>query len=169
MFGPMPETGVFPKRAHAATLTKEQLLKAGKWARPALLHSRPNSQPTEEEEKINKALWLATIEERDKGECKGPFTPEELDAMLPGGWVAARRFAVCQKKKVRPCDDYSAFGHNATSSSTETVDTDGPDSIIGMIRLWEGALRKGDRVVLYLSDGTRLEGRLHPSLTVGMV
>ena len=165
MFGPMPETGVFPKRAHPASMTRDQLLKSGKWARPALLHSKP----TIADKETNDELWKVTIEERDRGECRGPFTPEQLDALLPHGWVPARRFAVSQKKKIRPCDDYSAFGHNATSSSTETVDTHGTDSIVGMLRLWVGALRDDGRVVLYLSDGTRLEGKLHPSLTAKMV
>jgi hypothetical protein len=142
-------------------MTKDELLKAAKWARPALANSRPlhNDKETDDE------LWRSTMEEVENKECRGPYSAEDLDKMFPGGWIAAKRFAVKQKGKVRPCDDYSKYGQNATSSAKETIDPDSPDAIIGSIRLWEGALRSGRRVVLYLADGTRLEGTLHASLS----
>ena len=63
-----------------------------------------------------------------------------MDARNPHAWLAAKRFAVVQKGAVRPCDDYSAFGHSGTSSTDETIDTDGPDWIVGVAKLWARAL-----------------------------
>jgi hypothetical protein len=40
------------------------------------------------------------MEEVRNGECKGPYTEAELDAIFPAGWLAAKRFAVLQKQKV---------------------------------------------------------------------
>ena len=71
--------------------------------------------------------------------------------------------------QVRACDSYSEFGQNATSETPEAIDTEGPDCIASVIRLWEGALRSGGRVVLYLQDGTKLEGKLHSTLCVEMI
>ena len=35
MFGEFPETGIFPRREHSATVSESDLLKASKWARPS--------------------------------------------------------------------------------------------------------------------------------------
>ena len=100
MFGPFPSTGVFPEKHRKATLNREVLLKSAKWARPALVNSQQYSADKEVEEE----LWRLTMEEVQKGECKGPYTEAELDAIFPAGWLAAKRFAVCQKLKVKSCN-----------------------------------------------------------------
>ena len=159
MFGPFPATSVFPRRSHAASLNVQQLLKTAKWARPALLGS---ASPPRSDETLDE-LWRLTLEEREKGECRGPFTAAEMDARHPDGWLAAKRFAVIQKGKVRPCDDYSAYGHNATSSSEETIDTDGPDSIVGVAKLWAQALAC-ETVRLKMASGYSRRGFRHKSV-----
>ena len=169
MFGAFPSSGVFPKREHEASLQRGHLLAAAKWAKPALLNSRKGIAITEDQKAVQQKLWDATIEERDNRECRGPFSVTDLDARHPAGWLAAERFAVEQKGKVRPCDNYSEFGHNATSSSTETVDTDGPDSIVSVGRMWSSSVRKNGKVHVRLSDGSAIEGTLHSSLTPEMV
>ena len=161
MFGSFLKSGIFLERQHDATLTYDHLYAAAKWARPALLNSRIGSAPSDEQDKVQAKLWDATIEERDRLECRGPFSAADLDARHPDGWLAALRFAVEQKGKIRPCDDYSKFGHNATSSSCETVDTDGPDAIVSVGRLWSSGLRSEGKVFLRLSDGSSLKGDLY--------
>ena len=82
MFGEFPETGIFPRRPHEATLSEADLLKAAKWARPALLGSRkPYAN-----EKMESALWRKTNEELERGECRGPYTAQELDSRHIAGW-----------------------------------------------------------------------------------
>ena len=160
MFGPFPATNVFPLREHEAALDVQQLLKTAKWARPALLGS---SQPPCADE-THRELWRLTLDECKAGECRGPFTEAEMDLRHPEGWLAARRFAVIQKGRVRPCDDYSAFGHNATSSSQETIDTDGPDAIVGVAKVWTRALDKAT-IQLKLASGHSRRGFRHAAVS----
>ena len=61
---------------------------------------------------VAEALRATTRDEVERGECRGPFTRAQMDKLFPGGWLPCVRFAVCQKGKVRPCDDYAKYGHN---------------------------------------------------------
>jgi hypothetical protein len=124
MFGGFANSGVFPAREHTASVTKKELLKTAKWVRPALLNSRPAPSPPE----VEKDLVEATEKELRNGECRGPFTPEELDVRHPEGWLPAKRIGVTSKGSTRACDDYRDA--NTTCESQETVDTDGPDAIL---------------------------------------
>ena len=94
MFDEFPETGISPKRAHEASLTMEELMAASKWARPALLGARrPDADP-----KMEDALWRKAREEVSRGECRGPFSAQQLDERHKSGWLAAKRFGVPQKE-----------------------------------------------------------------------
>ena len=159
MFGRFPPSGVFPRRLHEATVSVEQLIKAAKWARPALLGSKAPPRDSE----VQKVLWEKTLDEVKRKECRGPFTAEQLDERHPGGWLAAKRFGVPQKGSWRAVDDYSIYGQNATSYTEETVDTDGPDEITGTSKLWSCALQS-KKFTLRLDDGTVLEGTRHAEL-----
>ena len=106
------------------------------------------------------------MDEAVLGECRGPFTKEQLDDRHPSGWLGAPRFAVEQKEKVRPCDNYSVYGHNGTASDSETIDTEGTDSIAGLAKIWTRVFEVDENFVfkLELDDGTVLTGILHPEL-----
>ena len=162
MFGEMPSSGIFPQRPHEATLSKADVIKAAKWSLPAIMGTKvknPNS-------KAQQKLWEVTKEELRLGECRGPFSKAQMDARHPGGWSAAPRFPVEQKSKVRPCDNYSVYGHNGTSADTETIDTEGPDSIAGLAKLRTRVFEVDEnwQFRLVLDDGTVLSGVLHPEL-----
>ena len=129
-----------------------------KWARPALL----GRKMADDAEEHSVALMKLTRTEVELGEARGPFTAEEMDQRHPGGWLAAPRFAVVQKA-VRPCDDYAVFGHNSSSQTEETVDCHGPDSIVGVARLWTQSVKDDGTVLVQAGDQT-LEGVLHPEL-----
>ena len=162
MFGEMPTSGVFPSRPHAPTLSKADVMKAAKWALPATMGSKLKDPDS----RAQRLLWEATEEEVRLGECRGPFSKEQMDSRFPSGWAAVPRFPVEQKSKVRPCDNYSIFGHNCTSSDSETIDTEGPDSIAGLAKLWTWVFEVDENFVfkLTLDDGTILSGTLHPEL-----
>ena len=162
MFGEMPHSDVFPKRLHEASLTKDEVLKASKWAVPAMMGTKlkePNA-------KVQQKLWEITEEERRLGECRGPFPKSQMDARYPKGWSAAPRFPVEQKSKVRPCDNYSIYGQNGTSADSETIDTEGPDSISGLSKLWTRIFEvdANFQFRVQLDDGSVLTGTLHPEL-----
>ena len=160
MFGPLPSAGCFPRREHEATLTLQQLRGAAEWAVRSLAAERPRVTDKE----VEAELWRLTLEEVALEEARGPFTEAQMRARHPNGFVPAKRFPVVQKA-VRPCDDYSKFGHNSTSQTSEVVDTDGPDRIVGVARAWVEAIGTDMVVRVILEDGTQLEAKLHGSLT----
>ena len=162
MFGVMPHSSVFPGRPHEAFLSKSEVIQATKWALPAILGTKIKDPNTEAQQK----LWKVTEEEELLGECRGPFTREQMDAKYPQGWAAAPRFPVEQKSKVRPCDNYTVYGHNGTSEDTETIDTEGPDSIAGLAKLWTRIFEVDEffNFRLVLDDGSVMSGTLHPEL-----
>ena len=125
IFGPMPELSCFPKRAPSAFKSIDKLLASGEWAQAEDV--------------------LAIYNETRKGLAEelleGPFTREELRARYGRGWVSAKRFGLVQKDKVRPIDDYTAYGQNSTSATEETVDAGGIDCVLGVIKVWKDALR----------------------------
>ena len=135
--GEFPVTGVFPERKHEASKTKEDVLKAAKWSRRSLAGSmRASARPD-----VDRAVYEKTIEELGEGQLVGAFTEEQLSEQLGPLWVAARRFGVVQGD-VRACDDYSEFGHNASSSTEEKVDTGGVDVVAGLVKVWVHALAR---------------------------
>ena len=159
MFGEFPETDVFPKREHAATLTREEALKTAKWARPATAaRSKANWG-----EGVEEKLRQATRDELKEQECRGPFSVEEMDSRHPDGWLDGPRIPVVQRKGVRPCEHYSAYGQNATSSARETVDTEGIDRVLVMIKVWTRFLKAKGKVSLEMPDGSVREGLKHPA------
>ena len=161
MFGEFPVTNVFPEREHAATLTVDDALRTAKWARPAAAAKRKATWDPQVEAELRKA----TKEELKLGECRGPFTAQQMDRRHPHGWVDGPRIPVVQRKGVRPCEHYSAYGQNCTAGARETADTDGIDSISAMIKVWARLLASGGEIQVELPDGTRRTGRRHPSFT----
>ena len=110
MFGKFPATGVFPEKEVEATNNVEKLMRASRWSRRALLGSmRPSG-----DDELDKAIYKKTQEELEWGMLNGPFTEEQLTAKLGPLWVPARRFGILQGD-YRQIDDYSEYGHNATS------------------------------------------------------
>ena len=85
---------------------------------------------------VDQAVWDLTLEEVAAGSLKGPLTPEELKTLVGPRWIAARRFPVVQGAKVRPVDDYSEFGQNATFGSVERVVLKGLDQVATWLRAW---------------------------------
>ena len=69
-----------------------------------------------------------------KGWPVGPFSEEDISWRFDGVWTPARRFGVVQGGKVRPINDYSAFGHNAATSIPERIDMGGVDHLASIAR-----------------------------------
>eukprot|EP00971_Amphidinium_carterae_P121980 2415614-Amphidinium_carterae.1 len=69
--------------------------------REVLRKTRPSGDVS-----VDLALWDLTKAEIESGWLGDPMTVEEALKAL-GDFVLARRFAVMQKSKLRPIDDYS--------------------------------------------------------------
>ena len=126
--GPLPEANVFKKKLRPATIHCSELRKVALTARKAMLRSVASSGDPE----LDAGLLEATQKEVNKGFLVGPISPDAL----PQGATLTRRFAVRQKNKIRPIDDYRASMVNASVTQTEGVSVHTVDHIAGMIALW---------------------------------
>ena len=67
--------------------------------------------------------------------------------------------------KVRPVDDLSEFGQNATVGTDFQVDTGGIDEVIAIIRLLSEAVGEDGKVAVPLPDGRKLHGAAAQGVT----
>ena len=84
-------------------MSEAQLMKYAKFLKPALLGKiRANKSDS-----FSKDLYDVTLSEAvDKGWLHGPLTPCEVDECCGGNWLPVRTFAVEQRGKLRPIDDF---------------------------------------------------------------
>ena len=95
------------------------------------------------------------------GKALGPFAGEQVTGTKGATWPPCRRVGFVQSGGVRPIEDFSEYGHNATSATSEAIDLGGVDQIASMAKLWAESVQEDGRVRLRLSTGTVLEGRVH--------
>ena len=144
------------------SLTVEQVTKAARWTRNVSKTRSSSSKDCQ----ADKEVWARSKAEIQKHHLRGPFTSEQLSAMLGPLFVVSRRFGIQQGDKVRPVDDMSESLVNSCYGSVEKVDLGGVDELAVLLRTFlDGAADNGD-LLFHLSDGAALEGRLHPSISV---
>ncbi len=162
MFGPFPETGIFPKVTREATKTLEQLAASSRWVQPAACGAtQASSDPSTDNE-----VYRLTVEECAEGKALGPVSPAWIQRELGSDWVPSRRFGIVQGDKVRQIDDCSVYGHNETSATSETIDVQGVDGIFGLAKAWAQAFDPSSRSVsVPLPDHEPLRGKLHSDWT----
>jgi hypothetical protein len=97
----------------------------------------------------------------EEGTLRGPFSAAEIGTRVGPLWTAARRFAIRQKEKLRPIDDFSASGLNAAFGTMEKADMKGIDQTVACARAWAHSLSDGT-VCLASSDGSVNSVPLHP-------
>eukprot|EP00435_Cladocopium_sp_Y103_P000415 s4522_g1.t1 len=126
--GQLPESSVFKKKFRPATLHCSELRKIAATSRQAMLRAVGSSGDPE----LDQGLMEANLKEVNKGFILGPVS----EAELPAGATLTRRFAVRQKNKIRPIDDYRASLVNSSVTQTEGVTVHAIDHIAAMIALW---------------------------------
>ena len=152
----------FPSRPTVATVTIEQLMKSSRWSRQVVMARSGKS----DDDDIDKAVWEATAEELRKGWLAGPFDVESLRKLLGPLFVISRRFGVRQGDNVRPIDDFSASFVNSAFQVGFKVDLGGVDEIASTAKAFLACIKDDGMVVLDLSSGKQLKGRLHHSLSL---
>jgi hypothetical protein len=156
--GNIDRTGLFPELARPASSCLPDLWRDARESQRLVLATLGPTSCAE----LDDAVTVATREEVEAGWLRGPFTSQEL-AQRHGLWVPARRFGIKQGPKVRVIDDYSEMGQNGCVGSSEKVDVGGVDVVAGLVRGVLGAVDPNSRRVrVELSDGSVLDGRLHP-------
>ena len=158
MFGAVPGIADFPPKEHAARMSFQDVLKAGKWTRPAFLGSIRASRLPE----CDEVVYSKTLEEVRAGKAAGPFTEGEIAEQLGPEWVGARRVGIPQGGGFRCIDDFSEFLQNSTSETAVKAESSGVDVLVSMARAWGAAVEQDGSVHVSLSDGSNLVGRLAP-------
>ena len=86
---------------------------------------------TENDTEYRQELWDITMEEvtKKKG-LEGPYESDELDVLFESQWLPVRHFAVWQRSKWRPIDDFSECGVCSSYAYFEKMDLKALDEVI---------------------------------------
>ena len=133
--GEMPESKQFPARLKPAMISVQQLKESSVWAKKMIHAScrRVGANP-----EIARAVYEETLQQRQDGWVKGPYTSAELDQKFDGCWIPSKRFGVRQGGKIRAVDDFSEFLVNASVTATEKLQLFGLDEVVNTARTFLG-------------------------------
>ena len=90
---------------------------------------------------------------------------EQLDTKYPDGWIPCRRFAVWQREKWRPIDDFLENSVNSCYSVCDKIDLKALDETVWTAMTIMRLVRGKGHFSFHLKDGTRLSGKLHEAWT----
>ena len=158
--GTLERTGVWqPDDSRAAKASTESLWRNAKSIQHKMFSAERLPMKPEDLK-----LWDETLSDVADGNLLGPFSHEEVCAQVGPLYTAARRFAIFQKEKMRPIDDFSASGLNGTFGTREKAVMKGLDQTVAFVRAWSHSC--SDRVVnLHGTDGSSDSVPLHPEWT----
>ena len=139
VFGEFPRWGSFKEKITKATQPLQKVLLSAKWVKHAIMgRVQPGQDP-----ELDQEVLRQTDAEVSAGKAAGPFTIEEMDAQLGTFWVPAPRVGLRQGDSVRPIDDFSIYGHNATSQTAESPVSGGVDEIAAVVKTMASAVATG--------------------------
>ena len=136
LLGPIPDSGVLPRKLTTATLTEADVCGVADLNRESIWASTKQCRDLE----IAKEVHRSTLQELEKGRLVGLFA---LDS-LPPGCLLSRRFGVSQTTtdaalgqitKITPIDDFTESLANLTNSGNETIAPHGIDVVISSMCL----------------------------------
>ena len=138
--GNQEKTGIFPDDFKPPSSRVEELMDRAKFVKPALW-GKIRHEPLQS---FSQELWDITVAEHEqKGWLGPPMRFEELEATFQSRWLPVRRFAVMQKNKCRPIDDFSENGVNSCFGSVERVDLRALDEIVWSSMIIMRTLKSG--------------------------
>ena len=157
-------SNIFREDVRPASITENELMDSSKFLRPKLLAKLRNAPNAEYNSDLND---ITLKEAHDKGWLQGPMSEREVNAIFEGRWLPVERFAVRQKDKLRPIDNFASNRVNEAWGNVEKIDLHALDQLT-----WTMALickiALGNRTVeIPLKDGSRLTGKLHDDWNVG--
>ena len=109
--GEVPKSGIFEADFKPAKQAVSTLISNASSSNKSIVHRTRSSGS----EVADFAVYTKTLEEVEKGWLLGSLDP----STLPQGAVISRRFGLRQPDKVRPIDDMSVSGINATVQAAE--------------------------------------------------
>lgn len=116
LVGMVPNTNIFRPGITLPTMSEEELNRNSIILRPMIL----GKLRTYEDEKLQKEILAITLEESaDKGWLHGPLSPEAVSRVCGRDCLPDRQFAIRQKDKIRPIDNFKESKLNETFGSFE--------------------------------------------------
>ena len=158
LVGLQQPSGVFPADVKPRMYDENALMKQSTFTKLALWQKIQKAPPADFEQE----LWdITQTELREKQWLEGPYSFEELEVKFNSCWLPVRRFAVFQRGKWRPIDDFTEAGTNGAFGSVERIDLRALDEIVWSCACLIRILRMRGAVEIQLSSGELLQGELH--------
>ena len=158
--GVEPDSPLYPKKYRAAHLTTAQLDHQALWQWKATT----GKSMTDDEKAQEADLEAETMAEVEAGFLRGPFSTDEVSALVGDeSWSLSKRFVLYQgeDRKIRVIDNYRDSGVNAAFASSSYLALQDTDFIIGFLRFFMWVVNNNEEVVVPLTDGTVLRGPWH--------
>ena len=124
------KSNIFKPDFKPATITEDELMKKAKFLRPALIGKLKNQQ---EDELLQELRTITAAEAENKGWLTGPHRLKAIQDEFQNEWLPVVRFAVRQKNKTRPIDNFAENGVNDAWSSPEKLDLHSVDHVTWLI------------------------------------
>ena len=160
LVGTFRPTGVFKTGVTIANLSEDELKKNTKYLRPAILGRLKNFA----DEGLQKELFETTLKEAvEKHWLEGPYDVEEVRRQMGDLWLPVRRFGIMQKDKLRPIDNFKESMLNLTFGCYEKIELKAMEHVLWMLVTLTRYMRYLGEVKFVLSDGSVMEGYVHPS------
>ena len=139
----------FPRGFSSMVQTPGELRLKSTWMRKANQAKCKSSGRPE----LDALVWTQTLEERDAGWLKGPYSEDEVTQMVGSTqWLATRRFPLEQKDKTRLIDDALASGLNSAYGTSNKLTLFDVDTLVALALQIAKAL-SGSQKQLQLLDG----------------
>ena len=136
LVGEIPNSGVYRKRVKPASITTDEMRRAAKRTRKAIIQSTRGS----DDSMVDIGVYQSTLDEMERGWLHGPYTEHELG----DDYTVTRRFGVRQGSKIRPIDNYTESLVNQTTSAGEAISLHSTDVIAATLSLWMSVMNKQD-------------------------
>ena len=149
-------SGVLPTRIKPATITTNELRARSAITRRSIISACGSSGDSGRDA----ALFAKTLEERDSGWLRGPFSEQEVTEQLGPSWVPSRRFGLQQSDKLRPIDDASEPGINDALMTTEKLQLHDLDVVVETLKYIQDCV-VDKNIYMELSTGEVLQGSVH--------
>ena len=158
LVGLAADSGVFKRAVKAPQFTEEELAKRSKFIRPFILGKMNSRSTSENNEEL---LELTAAEAGEKNWLQGPMSTGCVQKRFGDSWVPVRRFAVQQKGKIRPIDDFSENQVNEAWGCCEAITLQAKEYVVWTVAAFVKHCVFERTVHLRLRDGRELRAPVH--------
>ncbi|CAK8996836.1 Uncharacterized protein SCF082_LOCUS4952 [Durusdinium trenchii] len=151
-------SNIFREDERPAAISEEELMSASKYLKPKLIRKIRNAPIAEYNAELNQ---ITANEADQKNWLEGPFDEQHIDKIFDSKWLPVERFAVRQKEKLRPIDNFASNGVNEAWGNVEKIDLHALDQLTWTIAVICKVAHERGHVEIPLKNGSLLTGRVH--------